>query len=60
MAFSQVFHLAPMNNTWVVTNGKLQSCIGSSYISRVTVSDAFAFCRYFPTELWIEETSSTC
>ncbi len=22
MAFSQVFHLAPVNNTWVVTNGE--------------------------------------
>ncbi len=58
MAFSQVFHLAPVNNSWVVTNGE-QICetYALCAIAIILYSNwnAYAVCRYLPAELWIED-----
>ncbi len=57
MAFSQVFHLAPVNNSWVVTNGE-QICQTYAFCAvGITIDsgwNACAVCRYFPAELWMK------
>lgn len=53
MPFSQVFHLANISGSWVVTNGKHADLKQNHLFKFLYLLSPFVFCRHLPTELRI-------